>query len=243
MGRKAKEKEQKKDGAPPRPRPDVGCVVMASGVLDHSGAICIKLIRRIYRRVLRRCGSRAGMRACTRISTGHTRLSVRILIGSIGYARSGRVSRHSDARTREFFDLSRIKSDYAFTSSFSLFHPSISLPLFPSLHSHLPNRPSALVPPFTGGAPLFASRISLVTALILPRAFSSPNVSLVARQLYLFIRRIGHASRASLKIAPRTEGRFVTASRGAKGPHAFSRSAPLSCVCRIHTSCLEIRLI
>ena len=41
--------------------------------------------------------------------------------------------------------------------------------------------------------------------------FCAGRVSLVARQLHLFIRRIGHASRALLKIAPRTKERFATA--------------------------------
>lgn len=55
--------------------------------------------------------------------------------------------------------------------------------------------------------------------------FCAGRVSLVARQLHLFIRRIGHASRASLKIAPRTKGTIRHGSRDSIGTARLTLSS------------------
>lgn len=67
--------------------------------------------------------------------------------------------------------------------------------------------------------------------------FCVGRVSLIARQLYLFIRRIGHASRTSLKIAPRAKGRFATVL--AIHRDRASRAKLRLCA----ASCSKIRLI
>jgi len=157
---------------------------MASGAVDHSSAICITLIRHIYRRVRRCVASRY---ACVHAhSTGHMHLSIRILIGSIGYARwqcpairTREFERESSLIFRESNPITR--SLPASSSSLSL---SLSLSIYPPIPVYCTFPRSS---PFQDASP-FASRISLVMVLILPRAFSSPNVSPVARQLYLFIR-------------------------------------------------------
>jgi len=86
--RKEKKKRRKKDGtaAPTTSTLDASCArSMISDAVDHFSAICITLIRRIYRRVRRCIASRY---ACVHAhSMEYMRLSIRILIGSIGYAR------------------------------------------------------------------------------------------------------------------------------------------------------------
>lgn len=177
------------------------------------GAICITFIRRIYRQCVH-------ARVCRDI---RAYLSISWLALS---ATCGDRIPPFGTRTREFFDLSQIKSDYASSSSCL----SLSLSLSFSGVLHRGNR-CPLWREVSFSAHLVGNGINS------PRAFSAPGVSLVAKQLYLFIRRIGHASRASLKIAPRAKGRFATAL--AIRRDRASRVKLRLCV----VSCSKIRLI
>jgi len=93
------------------------------------------------------------------------------------------------------------ESSLIFRKSNPITHPRpallLSLSFFLSGVLHRDNRVSSLRREPSFSAHLVGNGINS------PASFScAGRVSLVARQLYLFIRRIGHASRASLKIAP-----------------------------------------
>lgn len=178
------------------------------------GAICITFIRRIYRQCV------------------HARVCRDALIYPypdwLYQLRAVAVSRHL---------VLEHESSLIFRKSNPITRPRPAPLALLSLSLSLFRMSSTAVTGVPFGGKLHSPRTSLVMALTLPRAFSAPGVSLVAKQLYLFIRQIGHASRASLKIAPRAKGRFATAL-AIRRDHA-SRVKLRLCA----ASCSKIRLI